>query len=771
MPKGKIKMIGTGFGFILMEDGKDLHFSEKYLKDTKMQELQKDDSVEYEKGTPTKKGDTAAWVKKIGGTAMAGYLFRNPYNFVRFLEKGKNTSENGIQLGRTVPPLQDTFSGLSGTISCTYKCETPLFIAGEVDTRKEDKHKILTFFKVGDEPVVPASSLRGMIRSVFETITNSCMIHMQQDEEDRLEYRLSHEPDLYPARITSLKKDGSGKLEKFDCTNLPEEMAELPGDKPTLRCGLIPAYKPKVRQNRRDGTSEIYSECLISDWAKDGQRVAAIVTKMVEPHYDRNGKLTYYYFRVKKIEELAKADSLVAGPDERRIFGYLKITGPNIENKHDERVFFNWDDSAVAPAETTQDEFGSDAASVYNRSLGHYWERHADSINNLDKASAEEELREVPSTMKWHGRIANEDTLPLPSDFISAKAQLAVGDLVYCSGHTLSERRLFPVAMPRQPYRNPREDLLPEHLKPCTQADKLCPACRLFGWVAEKKTIDGSSRAGRVQFFDGRFDDANPWRAGGYFKLAILGSPKPTATYMYLLDSKAKPDFLVNYDSKGAKLRGRKYYWHHGIKAFNINPKTGKLEWQRVFTSPTTGQDKSNVTLKQVIDVNKQFSFSLRFENLHPVELGALLWALKLEPGWHHRLGLAKPLGFGSLSLAGLKVFEINRKNRYANLLDLGKTETADWQKKYVDLFKQAMKERFGEDFDELENYQDLQTMLKNEPVIPIHYPRPKIHPLVKGEQFRWFVGNKRKQHKPLPLTKDDQGFQVWNEKGIIQTD
>jgi len=770
MPKGKIKMIGKGFGFILMENTKDLHFSEKCLKGTKMQELHIGDSVEYAEGGQTPKGKTAAWVKKIGGTAMAGYLFRNPYNFVRFLEVGNHTGKNEVQLGRTAPPLLDAFSGLSGTISCTYKCETPLFIAGKVDERKEDKHKILTFFKIGDEPAVPASSLRGMIRSVFETITNSCMIHMQQDGEDRLERRLSSDPGLYPARISSLNADCSGKLEKFDCTNLQKDMAKLPGDHPTLRCGLIPAYKPKVKRNWPNGTSEIYSQCMIPDWAKDGQRVAAIVSTKVESHL-RDGEVTYYYFRVKKIEELAKADSLVAGPDERRVFGYLKITGPNIENKHDERLFFNWDDSAVAPAETTLDEFGSDAASEYNRSLGYYWERHADSINNLDKASAEEELGEGPTTMKWHGRIANADTLPLPSDFISAKAQLAVGDLVYCSGHTLSERHLFPVAMPRQPYRNPREALLPEHLKPCTKADKLCPACRLFGWVAEKRTTDGSSRAGRVQFFDGRFDDANPWRAGGDFKLAILGSPKPTATYMYLVDSKGKPDFLVNYDSKGAKLRGRKYYWHHGMKAFGINPESGKLEWQRVFTSPATGQDKSNVTLKQVIDVNKQFSFSLRFENLHPVELGALLWALKLEPGWHHRLGLAKPLGFGSLSLAEMNVFEINRKNRYANLLDLGKTETADWQEKYVDLFKQAMKERFGEDFDELENYQDLQTMLKNEPVIPIHYPRPKIHPLEKGEQFRWFVGNKRKQHKPLSLAKDDQGFQVWNEKGIIQTD
>lgn len=770
MPKGKIKMIGTGFGFILMEDGKDLHFNAKCLKDTKIQELQKDDSVEYEKGTPTKMGDTAAWVKKIGGTAMAYYLFRNPYNFVRFLEVGNDTSENGVQLGRTASPLLDAFAGLSGTISCTYKCETPLFIAGEVHERKDDKHKILDFFKVGDQPVIPASSLRGMIRSVFETITNSCMINMQLDGEDRLEFRRSSDPGLYPARITSLNADGSGKLEKFDCTNLPEEMADLPGDKPTLRCGLIPAYKPKVKRNWSDGTSEIYSQCLIPDCAKDGQRVAAIVSTNVESHL-RDGEVTYYYFRVKKIEELAKADSLVAGPDERRVFGYLKITGPNIENKHDERLFFNWDDSAVAPPETTPDEFGSDAVSVYNRSLGHYWERHAETIKNLDKASSEEELREGPSTMKWHGRIANADTLPLPSDFISAKAQLAVSDLVYCSGHTPSERRLFPVAMPRQPYRKPREDLLPEHLKPCSQADKLCPACRLFGWVAEKRTTDDSARAGRVQFFDGRFDDANPWRAGGDFKLAILGSPKPTATYMYLVDSKGEPDFFVNYDAKGAKLRGRKYYWHHAMKAFSINPKTGKLEWQRVFTSPATGQDKSNVTLKQVIDVNKQFSFSLRFENLYPVELGALLWALKLEPGWHHRLGLAKPLGFGSLSLAGMKVYEINRKNRYANLLDLGKTETADWQEKYVNLFKQAIKDRFGPDFDKLDNYQDLQMMLMNGAAIPIHYPRPKIHPLEKGEQFKWFVGNKRRQHTPLPLVKNDKGFHIWNERGIIQTD
>jgi len=45
------------------------------------------------------------------------------------------------------------------------------------------------------------------------------------------------------------------------------------------------------------------------------------------------------------------------------------------------------------------------------------------------------------------------------------------------------------------------------------------------------------------------------------------------------------------------------------------------------------------------------FYFDIEFHNLAPVELGALIYVLELEEGMHHRLGLAKPLGFGSVSV------------------------------------------------------------------------------------------------------------------------
>ena len=53
-------------------------------------------------------------------------------------------------------------------------------------------------------------------------------------------------------------------------------------------------------------------------------------------------------------------------------------------------------------------------------------------------------------------------------------------------------------------------------------------------------------------------------------------------------------------------------------------------------------QDGQNRTVTDVLDKDNTFTFTVDFENLAPVELGALLWALELDE-CHHRLGFAKP--------------------------------------------------------------------------------------------------------------------------------
>ncbi len=58
------------------------------------------------------------------------------------------------------------------------------------------------------------------------------------------------------------------------------------------------------------------------------------------------------------------------------------------------------------------------------------------------------------------------------------------------------------------------------------------------------------------------------------------------------------------------------------------------------------------------------FTFRVQFENLAPLELGALLYAVELEDQMVHRLGYAKPLGFGSVKVTVETVEIVNWKKR-----------------------------------------------------------------------------------------------------------
>ncbi|HED03623.1 MAG TPA: TIGR03986 family CRISPR-associated RAMP protein [Candidatus Fraserbacteria bacterium] len=86
--------------------------------------------------------------------------FINPYNFVRC---GKPSLRKPYVSVRR-------FHGLSGTITCELKTITPIFIGGP----REGDNQRIRFFKINGEPAIPATSLKGVIRSVAEAASNSC---------------------------------------------------------------------------------------------------------------------------------------------------------------------------------------------------------------------------------------------------------------------------------------------------------------------------------------------------------------------------------------------------------------------------------------------------------------------------------------------------------------------------------------------------------------------------------------------------------------------
>ena len=107
---------------------------------------------------------------------MRGFV--NPYNFIRFpKEKAKAYEDTDIH---------------TGVIEYTVTTKTPLFIPNSSSDHafKESEvkdHKSYDFFSYTEletdrtydneyhVPVIPGSEIRGVVRQVYETLTDSCM--------------------------------------------------------------------------------------------------------------------------------------------------------------------------------------------------------------------------------------------------------------------------------------------------------------------------------------------------------------------------------------------------------------------------------------------------------------------------------------------------------------------------------------------------------------------------------------------------------------------
>jgi CRISPR-associated protein (TIGR03986 family) len=194
----------------------------------------------------------------------------------------------------------------------------------------------------------------------------------------------------------------------------------------------------------------------------------------------------------------------------------------------------------------------------------------------------------------------------------------------------------------------------------------------IFGWVEDMESGLKGQCAGRVFFSDARCNsDGDIWESQNPLAPRTLASPKPTTFQHYLVQHKAvgkneadhDPDIkpqLAHYGSPPTEteIRGYKLYWHKG---------------ERPEITATDKEREHEKQLTRILPIKSgvRFSFKIHFENLLEQELGALLWALTLpgEQGkvYRHKLGMGKPLGLGAVHIQP-KLTLADRKSRYRQL-------------------------------------------------------------------------------------------------------
>jgi len=289
------------------------------------------------------------------------------------------------------------------------------------------------------------------------------------------------------------------------------------------------------------------------------------------------------------------------------------------------------------------------------------------------------------------------------------------------------------------------ESKIPKHANPCDNLDRACITCRIFGMTAEKEEAGDETEAevnalvGKVSFSDAVIEGKKNPQPIEY--TAILGDPKPSCEQFYLIGPKngrLDSSKWWKYREKDSQVRGRKFYWSHKPKEANLS----------------ANSNEKLVTKFRALPAGSKFRFSVSFEGLSSIELGLLLYTLELEDEMHHKLGLAKPLGCGTVKVNIEKMSIRNSTDvakRYQKLrrVTSGLQELADRSATnigvFLDAFKQALsKANDDKPFGEIANIADLKQIMR--------FPAPVSNVSYPGD-YNWFQINK---NNPLPTIQEE---------------
>ncbi len=263
-------------------------------------------------------------------------------------------------------------------------------------------------------------------------------------------------------------------------------------------------------------------------------------------------------------------------------------------------------------------------------------------------------------------------------------------------------------------------DFIPENLRKLASLDF---ADAIFGWVKQESESEklpqnfDKQKAGRVCVTDALYQNNQNgiWYEDKPLTPQILSGPKPSCFPHYLVQQSADKSELKHYTSQPVTetvIRGHKLYWHKGN-----NP---NFKLKKVIDSSKKDSD-TQTTLIKPISQGVTFKFDIHFENLSDVELGVLLWVLKVakDDAYRLKIGMGKPLGLGAIKIEP-NLYLSRRKQRYQKLFDNNYWEKEEITSNenisiYVDNFEKYMLKKLDHngDFNNLCRIQMLLVMLQ----------------------------------------------------------
>lgn len=677
------------------------------------------------------------------------YEFINPYNFVPFGDTPKTEDKEKQYRGEIQRKL------LSGWLDIQLIVKTPMIIPDGAHPRyydiKSDKyvdnmnqsnekniHKEYSFMKLYNpekdktELAITSSELRGMIRSAYEAVTNSCVPFLLNDKP------MSQRVPLYGALNHRGLLGYDGK--RWILYSAAKELEEVI---------VVPLYEAAgkyyiesldIIKNNKENDKLKYQ--IMSCW--EG------IEKGLNGYKWENKPVICNAVFTKNINNKRKwdikiSDQVKVSCVDKKIVRYLfvkangeileKKTGIYVENRgwlqynvpvDTSRVYhiaylskreevYRWSDSSAKGDENREAEAYKKLKSALYR----------------DGASGKNTNNECNQALRQALECACIDKNQLvPVYYFTVKD----GDreIVYMSGSAagrIAQRRKW-------------EEIMQGHT-PCDK--KLCPACLLFG------TIKDRGMKGHVRFTDAFLTKPEQTETSTH-TLQVLAAPRTTAFEFYLTKPVENATYW-NYDfygvTEGDNNEENHTNYYHLEKAL---PRGRKMYWHHKITADDSKKTNLNNTMESLS--KGTFYFKLYFDQISKEQLQDLIWTITLGENtensmlWH-KIGHAKPLGYGSVKLIvnGGKVREFKMNSDINNF-----TFTLKDLKEFVDI--DNIEPTFDHTTELVRCFLKMcdANAVRDERV---DYPR-KVE---NGQIYQWFSTNrtnsKRLEVLPTPLDKE----------------
>lgn len=667
--------------------------------------------------------------------------FINPYNFIS-LGNGPERGQKETKTPAATAEKHTAEEKLTGSITYTLRTGSRLFIPNTSSSRAfsytpnpdddpKNEHGLYDFFSYeildpdrtydGEyfEPVIPGSEVRGMVRSIYETLTNSCLPVL--DGEKRIGKRTAEH-----FRPAVLKRE-NGEIHLYDIVSRKGN-----GD--------------AVYRNREDFSEKRHRNSRF----RDGMEVSFSIAEPDEQEAEPKD----WHIR-------PDVERISANPEEYPCKGYFlkgnqgengspdikpnkksKCSPDNDRNQNAmlEKGICPGNESCPGKAgKGTEHCFLAEkhCAHVFFIPEGVTWsisfEDKKESLETL-QIVLEQYLKEDPDSYKeykeaWE-RFIREETDGLPVYY----SKLDDSDYVMLS----------PACITREVYKNTVNTLVDAYRKCSSKDKKLCPACSLFGIVNS-----GIARGSRIRFTDllpteraAAGEENRKFYDDELLTLDPLAVPHPENTEFYLKKpgteqnrKPADPDGEVwfwTYDyyvvkkpggqvvvkSYQPQISGRKYYWNNQSEVKSCAAKTGLNRTVRTVRAGT------------------EFTGTVYFDGISEKELNRLLFILTYTSDGKHayKLGTGKPLGLGSveLSVKGPEAVMIRQfdENGYRCT-----------PKNCLEEIRRSTFAGLGLDTEAEKPFELITRYLEPDEMACIHYP--KTGEKEDEEGFQWFMKNK----------------------------